>query len=242
MREYVKSSGKSDRKSKSPFLYLVNSDKPIKFYRHSNDPDDFADNDVEIPSVVAELQYNYKQYQVDTENDKSVSWLYLSNYPEKAKRIIENMRHQVKFSKPAGVQATITCCVSLGLARLHASGSIKRLSQLCTTFKRMSKTGSLIEGFISKYFEMEIACEVGGKESRTRIPKELKDQIILMSNETGLTQSSIGVLAIYATLIQQSNTPAQFVSEFQVELDNTLELVECKYKGAKTIMGMLQAE
>lgn len=236
MKEYSKTS------SNGPKTHKLSIVQPIKWHIQSNNPDDFEDLEVEIPSVAAELTYNYKQYHVETTDDSKNSWLYISNYPEKVKRVVENIRYQVKFSKPAALQAAISCCASLGLARLHASGSIKRLSELCGQFKRMRKTGSLIEGFVGKYFDMEIACEVGGKESRSRIPKEIKNQIILISSETGLTQSTVGILAIYATLIKQDNTPPDFAAEWQQELNNTLELVECKYKGAKTIMEMLGNE
>lgn len=234
MREYAKPANKSK-------FSLINGGKDVKFYIQSSDPDKFLDDEIEIPSVIAEITYNYKQYHVDTSTDaKNINWLYLSNYPEKVKRIVENIRYQVPFTKVPSVQVAISCCVALGLTRLHASGAIRRLSELCGTYKRMRKTGSLIEGFIGRYFDMEITCEVGGKESRARIPKEIKDQILLISSETGLTQSSVGILAIYATLAQQDSTPPEFKQEWQEELDNALELVECKYKGAKTIMEMLK--
>lgn len=223
----------------SRHLSLVEPSGEIKLFVQSNDPDTFGDEDVTIPSVIAELTYNFKQYQVDSDS-KKVDWLFLTNYPEKARRVVETLRYQVKFSKAPGAQVTIVCCVSLGLARLHASGAIRRLSNLCGTYKRMRKTGSLIEGFVGKYFDMEIACEVGGKPARVRIPPDVKNQISLISGETGLTKSSIGILALYATLIQQDNTPIEFAREWQEELDNALELVECKYKGAMTIMEMIK--
>lgn len=212
-----------------------------RLYVHSNDPNDFADNEVDIPSVIAELTYNFKLYHVDRSDTKNVSWLQFSTYPEDLKMIIETIRYNVNFSRAPGSQVTMSCCVALGLARLHASGSIRRLSQIQSEYKRRRKTGSLIEKFVGRYLSMEVPIQVEtGEKCKVAVQPDVKNQVTIISEETGLTQSSVGILAIYATLVQQDNTPDNLKEEWQDRLDKSLELVECKVRGAKSIMEMLK--
>jgi hypothetical protein len=245
MREYVKSSGSDRPKSKSPFLHLVGTNP--KVYIHSNDPDGdgFQDNEVEIPSVVAELTYNFKQYHVDrSDNSKATNWFTFTSYPDDIRLIVETMRNNVKLgsNKAVGSQVTVSCCLALGLTRLNASGAIRRLADVCSTFKRRKKEGSPVEQFISRYLDMEVPIQAEtGRKLKVAVTSDVKNQIIMISDETGLTQSSVGILCMYATLIEQHNdTPPNYRQNWQDRLDQSLELIECKVKGAKAIMVMLK--
>lgn len=243
MREYVKSSDTDKAKMRSNFKLLTSSGKPPKLYRHSNDPDEFVDQEVEIPSVVAELTFNFKQYHVDRSDQSKTNWFTFTNYPDDIKLIVNTIRTNVGFSnKGAGLQVTMSCCLTLGLMRLNASGSIRRLSDIYATFNRKKKDGSPIEQFISRYLDMEVPIQAKtGRKAKVAVTPDVKDQIIRIAEETGLTQSSVGILCMYATLVQQhEHTPPTFREEWQDKLDQSLELIECKVKGAKVMMEMLK--
>lgn len=238
MKEYSKG-------PKTHKLSIVPQPEQIKWHVQSNNPDDFEDLEIEIPSVIAELTYNFKQYHVDRTDDKTTNWFTFTSYPDDIRLIVETMRSSVKFAAAntgVGSQVTLSCCLTLGLTRLNASGAIKRLAEARLTFNKRKKEGSTIEQFISRYLDMEIPIEAKiGRKLKVAVNPDVKNQIIRISEDTGLTQSSVGVLCMYAALAQQYNdTPLNYREDWQNRLDRSLELIECKVRGAKAIMEMLK--
>ncbi len=244
MREFVKSTTKSSSNPASN-LSLVDPSKPSTWYIQSNHPDDFGDVDVKIPSVIAELTYNYKQYHVDRSDAKATNWFTFTSYPDDIRMIVDTMRRNVNFTASdngVGSQVTISCCLTLGLTRLNASGAIKRLKEIHSSFDKRKKEGSPIEQFISRYLDMEVPIQARtGRRLKVPVTPDVKNQIISISEDTGLTQSNVGVLCMYATLAQQlKDAPENYREDWGDRLDQSLELIECKVRGAKAIMEMLK--
>lgn len=235
MKEYSKG-------PKTHKLSIVPPKEEIKWHVQSNNPDDFEDLEVEIPSVIAELTYNFKQYHVDRKDEKNFEWFTFTSLPDDVRMIVDTMRTNVGFSKEAGIHVTMSCCIVLGLTRLNASGSIRRLAETRYQFNRRKKVGSPIEKFICRYLDMEIPIQSEtGRRSKVPLTIDTKNQILTISNDTGLTQSNVGVLAMYATLVKQiEDTPDNLKEIWQNRLDQSLELIECKMKGAKAIIEMLR--
>lgn len=240
MREYLKSSG-SDKsgKAKSPFLHLVNSDKPIKFFVHSNDPDDFADNEVDIPSIAAELTHNYKQYKPEESKGK---WIKIPCSP-KLLTIANTIRHQVGFSRPPGINPTLCCAATLGVNQLLAKRAIKKLGELTHNFQKTKKQGTPLELYIHSFFESRVDSMIdNGRPRNIELMPEVKNQIDMISMDTGLLMTSVTLLAIYAALVQQEETPPEFKREWQENLDKSIATLDCKLDMAKVIMKNLKTQ
>lgn len=239
MREFVKSSPKP-AKSKSPFLHLVGTTP--KFYIQSNDPDEFADNEVDIPSIAAELTYNYKQYKADESPDNKRRSIKISCSP-RLLTIANTIRHQVNFSRAPGIGPTLCCAMSLGINQLIAKRAIRKLSELSHSFQRTRKQGTSLELYIHSFFESRVDCLTdNGRLKNIELTVEVKNQIDMISNDTGLFMSSVAILAIYAAMVQQDETPLDFKREWQEHLDRSIETLDCKLNAAKMMMKSLQTQ
>lgn len=231
-----------EMKDKPSHLSLVGPSGELKLYTQSNNPDDFEDLEIEIPSVIAELNYNFKQYHIDRKDPKTFDWFTFTNLPDDVRMIVNTMRTNVDFSKEVGSQVTMSCCLTLGLAKLNVSGSIRRLTETRYEFNRRKKVGSPIEKFICQYLDMDVPIQSEtGRRVKVAVSLDVKSQIVSISDSTGLTQSNVGVLAMYASMAKQiESTPDNLKEIWQNRLDQSLELIECKVKGAKAIIGMLK--
>lgn len=232
MREYTKPANKSK-------FSLINGGKDIKFFIQSNDPDEFADNEVDIPSIAAELTYNYKQYKPDEADNKRRS-IKIPCSP-KLLTIANTIRHQVKFSRVPGLGPTLCCAISLGMNQLLAKRAVRKLSDLSSTFQRMRKQGTSLELYIHSFFESRVDCMIdSGRPRNIELTAEVKNQIDMISMDTGLLMTSVAVLAIYAALVQQDETPPEFKREWQEHFDMSISTLECKLDAAKIMMKSLE--
>lgn len=242
MREYVKSSGKS-KSSKSPFLHLINpaTGEPPKLHVQSNDPDEMEDDEVEIPSIAGELTFNYKQYKPDESDIKRRSIkIYCS---PRLLTTANTIRHQVNFSRVPGIGPTLCCAISLGMNQLLAKRAIRELGELSHQFQRMRKQGTALELYIHSFFESRVDCLIdNGRLKNIELTVEVKNQIDMISMDTGLLMTSVAALAIYAALVQQDETPPEFKREWQEHIDRSIETLECKLNAAKMMMKSLEVQ
>lgn len=235
MREYVKSSGKS----KSPFLHLVESDKPIKFHIQSNDPDEFADDDIEVPSVAAELKFNFKQYHVERSSTEK-EYLRINSYPLLISTIVDTIRCQEKDRKPIGEHPSLCCMVSLGITVIQSRRVVKKLGELSMSFKRRQKKGNELELYVQNFLKSGVECPVEkSKYIIIKITPEINDVLSQISFDTGMSRSSVATLAIYATLTQQIETPSNYKEMYQDRFDTTIKMLECKLDAVKAMLARL---
>lgn len=242
MREYVKSSGKS----KSPFLHLINpatGEPNFKFHVQSNNPDEMGDEEVEIPSIAGELTYNYKQYKPDEESvSNRGKWIKVLCSP-RLLTIANTIRHQVNFTRVPGINPTLCCAVSLGVNQLLAYRAVRKLSELSHTFQKTKKRGTPLELYIHSFFESRVDCMIdNGRPRNIELTNEVKNQIDMISNDTGLLITSVAVLAIYAALVQQIETPPEFKREWQEHLDKSIATLKCKLDAAESMMRNLNTQ
>lgn len=232
MKEYSKG-------PKTHKLSIVPSE--VKWFVQSNDPDDFEDPEIQIPSVAAELTYNFKQYSVDRKTEKS-EWIKIF-FSTKTATIINTIKHQVKFSRPPGLSPTLCCTIAQGLPVLLSKRVIKKLGELSHEFGRMQKHGTSLELYIQSFFESKVECVMdNGRAINIALTSDVKDQIDLISGDTGLTIASVSMLAIYASLVQQNETPPEYKREWQEVLDRSMATVECKLNAAKSMMKSLETQ
>lgn len=238
MREYVKSSGKS----KSPFLHLINpatGEPNFKFHVQSNDPDDMGDEEVVIPSIAAELTYNYSNYK--PADKLSTEYVKIYAYPSRLSIIVDSIRHRTQFSRPPGIHPTLCCALSLGLPVLFSRRPIKKLSQLNDSFKKTRKTGKIAEVYIHDFLRSKVNCIIeSGEEVNPQITSSIKQQLLQISSDTGMTQSTTALLAIYAALIQQEETPDDYKEAWQESFDDSMNILECKADAAKAMIHRLE--
>jgi hypothetical protein len=239
MREYVKSSGGDKSKPKSPFLHLVGINP--KLYIHSNDPDgdNFEDNVVEIPSIAGELTHNYRQYKPEESKGK---WIKIPCSP-RLLTIANTIRHQVGFSRPPGINPTLCCAAALGVNQLLAKRAVRQLGELSHNFQKTKKQGTPLELYIHSFFESRVDSMIdNGRPRNIELMTEVKNQIDMISMDTGLLMTSVTLLAIYAALVQQEETPPDFKREWQENLDKSIDTLDCKLDMAKVIMRNLKTQ
>lgn len=235
MREYTKPANRSK-------FSLINGGKDIKLFIQSNNPDEFVDDEIEIPSVAAELTYNYKQYHVER-SQSSKDYLRIHSYPPIISMIVDTIRNQVQFSKPPGEHPSLCCMISLGIPQIQARKVVKNLGELSATFKRRQKKGNELELYVQSFLRSNVDCPVEkAKYSIITLTPEVNDVLSQISFDTGLTKSSVALLSIYATLIQQVETPPNYKEIYQDRFDTTIKMLECKLDAMKAMIARLDRE
>lgn len=235
MKEYSKG-------PKTHKLQIVPNPKEIKWFIQSNNPDDFEDPEIQIPSIAAELTYNFKQYKPDESDTKASRWMKIP-CSVKLLTISNTIKQQVKFSRPPGLNPTLCCAVSQGVNQLLVKRSIRKLGELSQKFQRMRKQGTPLELYIHSFFESRVDCSLdNGRPKNVELTTEVKNQIDMISCDTGLLISSVAALAIYAALIQQDETPPDFKREWQEHLDKSIATLDCKLNAAESMMKDLDAQ
>lgn len=238
MKEYSKTSSNGPKTHK---LSIVQSKEEIKWFVQSNDPNDFEDLDIQIPSIATELTYNYKQYKAEESDGKRKS-IKIPCSP-RLLTIANTIRHQVNFSRVPGLGPTLCCAISLGMNQLLAKRAIRELGELSHKFQRMKKQGTSLELYIHSFFESRVDCMFdNGYPKNIELTTEVKKQIDMVSMDTGLFMTSVSLLAIYASLVKQEETPEEFRREWQEHLDRSIATVECKLNAAQSMMKSLEAQ
>lgn len=236
MRESIdKSRSKSTARSQ---FHLVNP-STVKWHIQSNDPDDMGDEEVIIPSVAGELTYNYKQYHVER-SQTNKDYLRINSYPPIISMIVDTIRNQVQFSKPPGEHPSLCCFISLGIPQLQAKRVIKKLGEISMSFKRRQKKGNELELYVQSFLRSAVDCPVEKyKYTIITLTPEVNDVLSQISFDTGLTKSSTALLAIYATLAQQEETPPNYREIYQDRFDTTIKMLECKLDAMKAMIARL---
>lgn len=236
MRESIDKSRSTSKSTRSQF-HLVNP-STVKWHIQSNDPDDMGDEEVEIPSIAAELTYNYSNYKPDKQ---SAEYVKIYAYPSRLSIIVDSIRHRTQFNRPPGVHPTLCCALSLGLPALFARRPIKKLSQLNDSFKKTRKEGKIAEVYIHDFLRSKVNCIIeSGEEVNPQITSDIKQQLLQISSDTGMTQSTTALLAIYAAVIQQEETPSDYRNAWQESFDDSMNILECKADAAKAMIHRLE--
>lgn len=229
-----------EMKDKPSHLSLV---EPFEFklYVQSNDPDTFGDPDIEIPSMIAELTYNFSDYKPDDKKGNS-SWMKIYNYPTKLSLILDTIRQKVKIGNQIpGQNPTLCCALTLGLPYLSSRGPVVKLGELNRMFRSRRKTGNVAEIYIHTFLKSRVDCIVeSGTSPSVEITTEVKNQINQISQDTGLTISSVALLAIYSAVVKQDYTPDNYKEEWENLLDVSISILECKVEATKAMMTKLE--
>lgn len=236
MKEYSKSSSSSAPKTHK--LSIVPPSE-VKWFVQSNDPDDFEDPEIQIPSVAAELTYNFKQYHVER-SQPNKDYLRINSYPPLVSMIIDTIRYQVKFNKPPGEHPSLCCIISLGIPVIQSKRVVKKLGELSMSFKRRQKKGNELETYVHNFLKSSVDCPTEkSRQNIITVTSEVNDVLSQISFDTGLTKSSVALLSIYATLIQQEETPENYRAQYQERFDTTIKMLECKLDAVKAMVSRL---
>jgi hypothetical protein len=242
MREFVKSTSAKSSSTSSPNLSLVDPSKPTTWYIQSNHPDDFGDVDVKIPSVIAELTYNFKQYAVER-SQASKDYVRIGSYPLIVSTIVDTIRHQTESGKPIGEHPSLCCFISLGIPQIQSRDVVKKLGELSMSIKRRQKKGNDLELYIQNFLKSPVDCPVEkARNIIITVTPEVNDVLSQLSFDTGLTKSSAAMLATYATLIQQIETPPNYKQIYQDRFDTTIKMLECKLDAVKAMINRLNQQ
>lgn len=238
MKEFSKSSSSNGPKTHK--LSIV-PQEPIKWYIQSNHPDDFEDLEVEIPSVAAELTYNFKNYSVER-NQTNKDYLRIPSYPPSISLIVDTVKGQVPYKNPPGLAPTLTCMISLGIPQILTRRVVKKLAEISNDFRKRTKNGDDLELYVQGFLRSAVDCPVDkANYAIITLTSEVSDEINRISFETGLSRASVAILAIYATLIQQPETPPNYKERYQNCFDSTIRMLECKLDAAKAMIQRLDS-
>ena len=191
-----------------------------------------------VVDIVDELGLNYRQYYV--ENEPGANWLNITSLPGFMRTTLDKLKAKVSRSRTPGIHPTLCCCIYYGLPIIQSNRHVKELLAEKRRFEEMEQEGSPREEFVSQYFRspLDVGIE-SGKRQNVAVPEELKKNIAGLAINTGVTESSLGILSTMAILAGQHEVAPNYQKQFSDKVEQFYSLVEMKVIGAKAMVDKL---
>lgn len=188
--------------------------------------------------IIEELGANYSLYCVP--KAPGVDWVNITSLPGFMRTTLDKLKAKVRLARIPGIHPTLCCCMCHGLPIIQSNKHVKELLRVKQSFEKMEQEGTPREEFISQYFRspLDVGIE-SGKRQNVAVPEELKKSIAGLAMNTGISESSLGVLFAMAILAKQPEVPANYQERFSDKVELFYSLVEMKVIGAKAMVDAL---